>query len=56
MKTTKQIIDEYTGRHGPGLVPDRDTLWAWPPELVREELERRLNATRNDDSTPSLFD
>ena len=56
MKTTKQIIDEYTDKHGPGLVPDADSLWAWPPDAVRDELERRVNAGRNDDSTPSLFE
>ena len=56
MKTSKQIIDEYTDEHGPGLVPDAETLMTWPPDAVREELERRVNASRNDNSTPSLFD
>ena len=57
MKTeTPQLIEWFISEHGHGLVPDAGTLMTWPPDAVEEELERRLNATRNDDSTPSLFD
>lgn len=56
MKTTKQIIDEYTDNHGPGLVLDAGTLMTWPPDAVEEELERRLNALRNINQTAGLFD
>ena len=57
MKTdTAELIEYFITEHGPGLVPDAGTLMTWPPDAVEEELERRVNALHNDDSTPSLFD
>jgi len=55
-ETTRQVIEYFITEHGPGLVPDAEILMTWLPDQVSEELERRVNATRNDDSTPSLFE
>ena len=57
MKTdTPELIEWFISEHGTGLIPDAGTLMTWPPEAVEEELERRLNAARDDKSTPSLFE